>query len=70
MDDIEELIPEAKLAADLDTKTTTLAAWRVGGRGPAYVKVGRKVFYKPADVSAWLAKQRREPKTPAQRRVV
>ena len=68
MGDIEELIGEAELAAQLHQKTTTLAAWRVSGRGPAYTKLGRKVFYHPKDVSAWLAKQRREPKTSAQRR--
>lgn len=68
MDDIEELIAEADLAAQLHQQITTLAAWRVGGRGPAYVKIGRKVFYRPNDVSTWLAGQRREPKTPAMRR--
>ena len=66
--DIEELIGEVELATRLRQQTTTLAAWRVGGRGPAYVKVGRKVFYKPSDVSAWLTKQRRVPMTPAMRR--
>jgi hypothetical protein len=68
MDDIEKLIPEAKLAAQTGNQTTTLAAWRVAGRGPAYVKIGRKVFYRPDDVATWLAKQRRVPMTPAMRR--
>jgi hypothetical protein len=68
MDDIAELISEADLAAQLQQKLATLAAWRVGGRGPDYVKIGRKIFYRPADVTAWLTRQRRTPKTPAQRR--
>jgi hypothetical protein len=66
--DVEELIGEVELAAQLQQQSGTLAAWRVGGRGPAYVKIGRKVFYKPSDISAWIARQRREPKTPAMRR--
>jgi hypothetical protein len=68
MDDIKEMISEADLAAQLQQQTTTLAAWRVSGRGPAYVKIGRKVFYTRNDVSAWLARQRREPRPPAERR--
>jgi predicted DNA-binding transcriptional regulator AlpA len=32
----------------------TLRRWRQEGRGPAYVKVGRKVMYRPSDVQAWI----------------
>jgi len=66
--DINKLLSEADLAGQLHQKTPTLAAWRVGGRGPAYVKIGRQIFYHPDDVATWLAKQRRVPMTPAMRR--
>ena len=39
---------------------TTVGSWaqlRYRGTGPAYVKVGRKVFYRKADVEEWLNRQ-------------
>lgn len=38
----------------------TLARWRSTGKGPAFVKVGRRVFYRHADVEAWLQQQTRQ----------
>jgi hypothetical protein len=32
----------------------TLKNWRVLGRGPRYVRVGRRAFYRRADLDAWL----------------
>jgi len=32
----------------------TLANMRSQGKGPRYYKVGRKVFYRIADLEAWL----------------
>jgi hypothetical protein len=66
--DPDELIPDTVAAVDLHQQTGTLAAWRNQGRGPAYVKIGRRVFYRRADIASWLAGQRREPKTAALRR--
>lgn len=37
----------------------TLANWRTRGDGPPYIKVGGRVLYKRADVSAWEARRRR-----------
>jgi len=31
----------------------TLANWRVQGKGPKFVKVGRLVFYDTEDLAAW-----------------
>jgi hypothetical protein len=64
----EELIADAELANELHQKPNTLTSWRNRGIGPAYVKIGRRVFYRRSDVSAWLAAQRREPCTAAERR--
>lgn len=39
---------------------TTDGSWaqlRYRGTGPKYVKVGRKVFYRRADLEAWLDEQ-------------
>jgi Helix-turn-helix domain len=32
----------------------TLAKWRTQGQGPAFVKVGRVVVYRGADINKWL----------------
>lgn len=36
----------------------TLDQWAYLGKGPAYIRIGRHRRYDPADVRAWLAKQR------------
>lgn len=33
----------------------TLSDWRSRGIGPAFVKIGRHVRYRPTDVEKWLA---------------
>ena len=35
--------------------SSTLAQWRHESRGPAYIKIGARVFYRGADLNAWLA---------------
>jgi hypothetical protein len=58
----EELIAPAAAAKMLHLRPATLTDWRLKKRGPRYVKVGRFVFYRRADISAWLAAQLRNPK--------
>jgi hypothetical protein len=58
----DELLSAVDTAVELHQQPNTLACWRNQGKGPAYVKVGRQVFYRRADIAEWLAKQRREPK--------
>jgi predicted site-specific integrase-resolvase len=48
------LLTTAELAERLRCKPETLARWRRGGRGPAYVRVAGRVLYAPADVHRWL----------------
>jgi hypothetical protein len=40
-------------------KPKTLENWRVLGIGPAFYKIGNKVYYDEADLSAWLATRKR-----------
>ena len=47
-------------AAYIRTGVRTLERWRHVGGGPPFVKVGRKVAYRLADLETWLAGQRRE----------
>jgi hypothetical protein len=61
-----ELLSNQETANELGLKPDTLTTWRSLGRGPDFVKVGRAVFYRRADLNAWLGAQRRQPvKTPA-----
>jgi hypothetical protein len=50
----EPLLPEDEAARILKVKKQTPAAWRSRGQGPAYVKVGRLVFYRPSHLREWL----------------
>lgn len=38
--------------------TSTLAKMRLSGRGPVFVKLGRRVFYRQDDLDAWVAGNR------------
>lgn len=35
----------------------TMAAWRCQSKGPAYVRIGRRIFYRGRDLNEWLEKQ-------------
>lgn len=39
------------------TNRQTWAQQRYEGSGPAFIKVGRRVFYRPEDVKAWEESQ-------------
>lgn len=41
-------------AAYLATTEGTLAQWRHRGEGPPFVKLGRKVVYRPEALDTWL----------------
>ena len=56
-----DLQPEVATAGLLGVKVQTLRKWAVQRRGPPRVKVGKRVFYRPEAVTAWLAKQERDP---------
>ena len=56
-----DLQPEVATAGLLGVKVQTLRKWAVQRRGPPRVKVGKRVFYRPEAVRAWLAKQERDP---------
>jgi predicted DNA-binding transcriptional regulator AlpA len=46
---------DAQSAADwTGLSTSTLAKLRLTGNGPVYIKLGRRVAYKPEDLEAWI----------------
>jgi hypothetical protein len=56
-----ELVSDSEAAEILHVVRGTLATWRALGRGPAFVKLGRRVFYTRRDLANHIAAQRREP---------
>jgi excisionase family DNA binding protein len=64
------------LAAFLGVPVATLYDWRVDGKGPVGIRVGRHVRFTREDVAAWVAANREQtpggnligpPRTPANR---
>jgi len=49
-----ELLDEASLASRLRLSRSTLQSWRYSGRGPRWIKLGRLIRYRLADVDAFL----------------
>ena len=50
----EALLEQERVAEQLGVKAKTMEAWRSRGGGPAFVRVGRLVRYRPADVESWI----------------
>ena len=57
----ELLMTQEEAAESLRAKPTTMQWWRTTGRGPKYVKLGRRVFYRQSDLDAFIAAGEREP---------
>ena len=57
---LDSLITPATLAARLHITERTLSEWRITGRGPRYIRAGRRPLYTPAAIDDWLLGQERE----------
>lgn len=53
------VLDEGEAAHFLRVSTRTLQSWRVSGRGPAYLKIGRAVRYDRGTLTQWLVSQTR-----------
>ena len=58
MRDSTMLLPADEAARQLGLQPQTLAQWRHKGGGPAYVKLGNRVFYERAVLDAFIADHR------------
>lgn len=54
---MDQLISAEAAARLLNISPSTLAKMRLSGTSPRYVKLGRRVAYKPADIEAWVEAQ-------------
>ena len=48
------LLTPPQTAKRLNITTWTLTKWRTKGQGPPFVKVGRAVRYREADLDKWI----------------
>ena len=58
--DSGKLDSPAEVSEYLGVPTSTLSQWRWKGEGPAFVRAGRIIRYRRADVEEWLAAHRVE----------
>lgn len=64
-----ELLTTRQTAEWLDVSHRTLESFRIAGRGPKYVKIGRCVRYRARDLKEWLeGLERRSTSDVAERR--
>lgn len=56
----EGLLTDRKVSKRYGIPLWTLRKMRVQGGGPPFIKIGRSVFYKVADVEAWINAHRRK----------
>jgi len=54
---LADLMTPLDVSRYLGVPPGTLANWRYLGRGPAFLRVGRHVRYRTADVTAWVEGQ-------------
>lgn len=54
---LADLMTPVDVSRYLGVPAGTLANWRYLGRGPAFLRVGRHVRYRDADVTAWVDAQ-------------
>jgi hypothetical protein len=54
MSELTKLLTTAEAAAYMRLKPQTLAKWRSHGKGPSFVQLGGKVFYRVAELDAYV----------------
>ena len=56
-----ELWSELEAARAIGVSAQSLSRWRKGSIGPPYLRLGRKVCYRPRDVATWIDSQVQHP---------
>jgi predicted DNA-binding transcriptional regulator AlpA len=57
-----ELLTADELAVMMDVSEHTVEAWRKEGTGPAYTRLGRRVYYPLQSVKEWIDANKNRPK--------
>jgi hypothetical protein len=56
---VDDLIPEAELSEETGWSVPTLRTWRSLRKGPPYIAVGRRIWYRRSSYNQWLLKHER-----------
>lgn len=51
---LDDYLTESETANQLKRCTATLARWRRLREGPAFVRIGRSIYYKRTTIADWL----------------
>ena len=51
---MREYLRQQELAERLKLSVRSLERWRLEGKGPKFVRAGRRVLYRDTDVEEWL----------------
>ena len=55
------LLNTTEAAEVLRVAAITLHRWRNAGKGPPYIEMGRKIYYRRTDLDRWIEEQQRQP---------
>lgn len=55
-----ELLAAKHIGGEPPLDVKTMQSWRLKGTGPAFLKIGRLVRYRRADLDSWLESRRRQ----------
>ena len=58
---LAEDFSEHEAARELRQSVRTLRLWRQQGKGPSWIKIGRKVFYSRTALLSWIAGLEQKP---------
>lgn len=53
----DPLLEIREVAAYLKVSPPALEKWRLTGKGPAFIRIGRLIRYRRSDLDRWLAEQ-------------
>ncbi|TPG13181.1 helix-turn-helix domain-containing protein [Sphingomonas oligophenolica] len=59
------LLTTAETAPRLRINASTLERWRGASKGPAWLRLGGRIYYQETDVEAWIERQRVDPEAGA-----
>lgn len=59
---VKDIVTDDEAAEIVLCRPQTLAVWRMLGKGPRYIRVGRLIRYRRADLLAWLERNTVETK--------
>ena len=64
-DEVSRLLRAVEVEALYGIPEGTLRRWRYEGRPPTYLKLGRSIYYDPADLKLFFDANRHTPRRPA-----